>query len=221
MKVNIETTLPVVEAAQTGLSSSDWIAISSALIALIALCYSFYQGYLQRRHNELSSKPMLELAVANNTTILSIRNEGYGPAIVTEFTALIHGEAVDLMTDSGLHQFLDAAAVGVTEEFEYVRQLFLPGTVFGPGKEIVVVAIKTELSRESKSSLLHTLHSIPLSIKYKCIYDIEHTSTCNFSKAPIQPISAGHLPPSPSVPSVPNSGLKDPSSSNQGNAKTS
>ncbi|WP_329755016.1 hypothetical protein [Stenotrophomonas maltophilia] len=200
MKINIETVRPIQDATQTGLSSSDWIAISSAAIALIAFGYSVYQGYLQRRHNELSSKPMLELQISNSSTILSIRNEGFGPGILTDFTAFIQGEAVDLLTEQGMAKFLKSATAEIEEEYVYQMQHLLPNTVFGPGTDTDILSISTNLSDESTEKLLTNLEELPLSITYKCIYDIEHKNTCNFSKSPTPPNPSWHQGAAPHAP---------------------
>ncbi|MDN8643451.1 hypothetical protein Q0S19_03050 [Stenotrophomonas indicatrix] len=199
MKIHIETVRPIQDAAQAGLSSSDWIAISSAAIALIAFGYSVYQGYLQRRHNELSSKPMLELQISNSSTILSIRNEGFGPGILTHFNATIHGATVDLLTEEGMAKFFEAATAEIEESYVYQMQHLLPYTVFGPGKEMDILSISTDLSDESTEKLLASLEELPLSITYKCIYDIEHKNTCNFSKSPTPSNPSWHQGAAPST----------------------
>ncbi|EOV6311701.1 hypothetical protein ACN9RQ_004633 [Vibrio parahaemolyticus] len=70
------------------MESSDWIAISAAIIALFSSLAVIWQGFLSREYYRLSTKPHLTIERKSNfgapeTYILS--NDGLGPAIIEEF----------------------------------------------------------------------------------------------------------------------------------------
>jgi hypothetical protein len=68
----------------------DIIAICSAVVAVLALAATLWQGYLTRQHNRLSVRPLLvwhltrEATDEGMTVAYSIRNLGLGPAVVRE-----------------------------------------------------------------------------------------------------------------------------------------
>lgn len=52
-----------------GLIPGEAIALASLAVAVIALAVAIWQGYLQRRHYELSSMPCLEIYFGANSAI--------------------------------------------------------------------------------------------------------------------------------------------------------
>lgn len=177
------TSSPSLTASSTpSLSSTDWIALCSVVIALIALGYSVYQGILQRRHQILSAKPMLEFHVSNGDTLLLIRNEGFGPASIVSFIAEKDGQVIDMTTGSGIKQFVGAAIEGLGRDFRYVGTRFDSGTVFGIGKEISVVTARGHLSDASRRKISEGLSRLKLSISYKCIYGKTYSTEATFEQ---------------------------------------
>lgn len=80
---------------------TDWgvvTGISSAVIALCALVFSFYQGALTRKHNRLSFRPHLTTWRSANTEkgfySIEIINNGIGPAIIEEFIVSVDGKRI-------------------------------------------------------------------------------------------------------------------------------
>ncbi|HGM6414481.1 TPA: hypothetical protein ACKP8A_004435 [Stenotrophomonas maltophilia] len=206
------TSSPTLTTSSTlGLSSTDWIALSSAFIALIALVYSVYQGRLQRRHQILSAKPILEFHVSNGDTLLLIRNEGFGPASIVSFRAAKEGQVIDMTTGAGIKQFVALATSGINEDFRYERTRFDSGTVFGVGKEVSVVTSRDHLSDASRMKITENLSRLKLSISYKCIYGETYSTEATFEQV-VEADSAicaeGHPQQSATgtVPSVPKSG---------------
>lgn len=208
------TSSPSLTASSTlGLSSTDWIALSSAVIALIAFGYSVYQGRLQRRHQILSAKPMLEFHVSNGDTLLLIRNEGFGPASIVSFTAEKEGQVIDMTTGTGIKQFVESAMARFDEDFRYERTRFDSGTVFGVGKEVSVVIARDHLSDASRQKITEGLSSLKLLISYKCIYGETYSTEATFEQVvqadkayPRQRLPEQAAPGT--VPTVPKGGLE-------------
>ena len=71
---------------------SDYISLSSAIIALSAMGIAVWQGYLARKHNILSVTPNLQINTNSvDGILLSLLNNGLGPAVIESFK-IICGE---------------------------------------------------------------------------------------------------------------------------------
>ena len=69
--------------------ASDVVALSSIVIAVLALAVSVYQSMLTRQHNRRSVRPALQLRMrfrAGETAGLLLINAGIGPAVITGST---------------------------------------------------------------------------------------------------------------------------------------
>ena len=133
-----------------GLSSSDVIALSSAVIALCAFFATIWQGWLAHRHNRLSVRPLLVWHTARRNGSVSagirfsVRNLGLGPAVIRDrwFTrdgSRFHpvGLATDEVQDFAQHVF--------GSKLEYRLQQFgLPGrtAAIAPGAEVVLADLE-------------------------------------------------------------------------------
>lgn len=79
----IEKYIPIYYICESNFTFADAATI---LIAIIALLFSFQQGYYNRKHNSLTVKPILQLEVKlhKNKIGISIRNVGNGPSLKTK-----------------------------------------------------------------------------------------------------------------------------------------
>lgn len=92
-------------------------AHATALVAVIAVAFTFWQIRVAREHNRLSVRPRLvlwldstELGGHHATTVIA-KNLGLGPAYVTKIEYLFDGMAVDVR-DAGAVQDAMHAAFG-------------------------------------------------------------------------------------------------------------
>lgn len=60
----------------------------SLALSILALLATFYQAYLQRRHNEKSIKPLLQIDLMDNNGVLfvHVQNNGVGPMVVDKLS---------------------------------------------------------------------------------------------------------------------------------------
>lgn len=83
------------------INSSDVIALSAVVIAVCSLGVSIWQGYLARRHNQLSVKPYVylnwHLSHGDNVTC-QIKNDGLGTAFINSFKVEIDGVTHEILT---------------------------------------------------------------------------------------------------------------------------
>lgn len=85
------------------LSTSDWIAISSATIALCVFFATFWQARLSKKHAIMSIKPVLALSLieskesieSNSCEIFTnLENVGIGPAKIVSFDYYVNDKKV-------------------------------------------------------------------------------------------------------------------------------
>ncbi|MDB5802275.1 MAG: hypothetical protein JWL63_3214 [Rhodocyclales bacterium] len=72
-----------------GLQASDYIAISSALIALITFGATIWQAHIAHHHNRLSVMPRLVTTCGlrhGGSACLTVKNSGLGPALLMSCT---------------------------------------------------------------------------------------------------------------------------------------
>jgi hypothetical protein len=143
------------------------------IIALTAVAVSVWQGRLSQKqleialqHNKLTVRPYLELIKnidgSNDMLEINIANQGYGPAIVQEFT-LSYGDVVS----DGWNPVLDAA-----NENANIRQLYnySQGSVIAPGTERTMLRLKTP----------NVQKGMRVFIKYRSIYEELDSASINF-----------------------------------------
>lgn len=131
------------------MTNSDYIAIASAAIALLALFSTGWQAWIARHHNRLSVKPLLSwssnLAQTPNgfevTVMLS--NNGLGPAIVTERYFTLDG--LHFLHPAGPVSAIDVLAAKVLPDEWRCRVIAhgLPGvsTAILPGASHVIARL--------------------------------------------------------------------------------
>ena len=71
-----------------GALASAAAASLALLVSLISVCISVWAVLTERKHNELSTRPLAEITVADHESSLRVklRNHGVGPMIVTAVT---------------------------------------------------------------------------------------------------------------------------------------
>jgi hypothetical protein len=91
-------------------------AHATALVALIAVAFTFWQIRVAREHNRLSVRPRLVIWLDSSTepdghhaTTVIAKNLGLGPAYVTKVEYLFKGKAVDIRDANAVQQAMHAA----------------------------------------------------------------------------------------------------------------
>lgn len=91
-------------------------AHATALVAIIAVAFTFWQIRVAREHNRLSVRPRLVLWLdssteldGHHTTTVIAKNLGLGPAYVRKIEYLFNGTAVDVRDASAVQEAMHAA----------------------------------------------------------------------------------------------------------------
>jgi hypothetical protein len=83
------------------MDSNTIIAISSVIIALLALVTTIWQGLITRKHNCLSVKPIGDILANNFEDKIEVilENKGTGPLILKSFRAIVGYESKSNLID--------------------------------------------------------------------------------------------------------------------------
>jgi hypothetical protein len=158
--------------------ASDWIAISSGLIALIALITTLWQARLTREHNYLSSRPVLDIdsiSRPDKDIGVVIRNCGPGPAFVSSVTATFRKTQYSLMNAREFEAFLMALiASGVHFEDAVVSVPSGEGVIASGQDHQLFIINQKEHRQETCTKYRERMHEVRLEILYKSLYLLEY-----------------------------------------------
>ena len=95
----------------------DALSYSAAIIAVVALGVSIWQGYLTRHQNRLSVRPLLfafaDFTRGQKESGLILTNRGYGPALLNESSVYLEGEAKRAMTRETWQEVMRSGGMSV------------------------------------------------------------------------------------------------------------
>ena len=116
----------------TNPSSIDLMALGSLATAVCALVATIWQAAISRKHNRLSVRPVLTLYRQENDGVITVRNNGSGPAIIQSYQLYSGGKqvALDAMdgvlpTMSDLPELTPGVAIAVGESINLVKSVTL------------------------------------------------------------------------------------------------
>ena len=161
------------------LSNSDWIAVSSAIVAFCALAIAIWQGYLTRRHNVLSVRPYLEVVVTSSMLAKShlvLKNGGLGPAVLDLVQFVYKKKTIDIRTNASYTEFLKLLAL----DFGDVKaEWYVPDkhSIISPGESIQLLAVSSERDAlKLKKAFDAVLSVTSVVVEYKCMYGKNYRS---------------------------------------------
>lgn len=141
----------------TSASSSDLVALGSLATAVCALIATIWQAAISRKHNRLSVRPVLTLYRQENDGVITVRNNGSGPAIIKSYELY-----------AGCKQVALDAMEGVLPTISDLPEL-TPGAAIAPGESIDLVKSVTLLD----GSHVKPLEYLKFRIVYQSIYGEE------------------------------------------------
>jgi hypothetical protein len=162
---------------QTALTSSDWIAISSAAIAILAFFATAWQAWLAWVHNRLSVTPCITSNTDSTTTDnglevkLTVKNVGVGPALIDERYFEIDGQKFnpngqDLVVAVCTTVFGNAFKYHIAQNGMFGGKATLPS-----GAEIVIARLVFPgLTPDAKLAIMGASSRANFVVKYKSLY---------------------------------------------------
>lgn len=162
------------------LEPSDWISIAAVVIALSAMGVAIWQGYLSRKHNILSVRPRLQVHLdTRNGIVLTLQNQGLGPAIVKGFSITYGGKEIfNPKTDPFLKIFKALDVDPFEKGFQYEFHLPFEETTYVPGQNkrlLEIIPIKHTCDDLVLSKICE---GIKMKITYTSMYRDKDFSCC-------------------------------------------
>lgn len=147
------------------------IAMSAIIISIISLFVAVWSLYSQKKHNQLSVKPIAHFSKGDyeNQIFVRIKNYGLGPLIINKFEITRDNQLFKRLIDS--FDEIDTPFVWdtFTDDIE--------GRVLAPQKEFTLIQGSFEPEQNYiREEIRSLLSKTTLTIHYKCVYDKEQPS---------------------------------------------
>ena len=149
--------------------------IISICIASAALIITLYEVHATRRHNRLSVLPKLTFYGDEETDEfifqLRLKNEGLGPAIITDFEITLDGETIEGgASPTSWNIFLNKLNI---KKPSHIKTSFGPNTILGSGGCINVLCFDYMKNKNDKiflDNFKRRLSNIKFVCEYKSMY---------------------------------------------------
>ncbi|MBW8367817.1 MAG: hypothetical protein K0M70_08170 [Arenimonas sp.] len=166
--------------ADAPLTSSDIIAMSSAVIALCALGISIWQGYVTRQHNVLSARPIIELLACLGDPEkdgIILKNAGPGPAIVRGITLTSDRVRFNLFSEHEFKKLLSAWTEGLSPTPTFGTLHVDDNTIIASGESVQFLAVNPYTPMAQLFLRLEEkFGGMEIDVEYECLYGKKHTS---------------------------------------------
>ncbi|MDP5138737.1 hypothetical protein ORJ04_22585 [Rheinheimera baltica] len=151
------------------MSNSDIIALSAVIIAALALLSTLWQGYLTRKHNKLSVKPLLHLNLGTlNGLFIKLQSLGLGPALITKVVIISDGKRYENPSKDPYPEILSYLT---TANYKYLFNMPVVGSSYLPGSEINLLSLECEnFSFEQKKELEAFHEQLYFELHYTSFY---------------------------------------------------
>lgn len=144
------------------------IAFSAMFISLISLGVAICTLRTQRKHNQLSLRPVAYISKGDyeNNIFVRLNNYGSGPMFIDSFTIQNKIGEFKLLVDS----FGDIAGKITWDHF----MGSLDGRVLAPGKEFTLIECSFDQNNiDVRDEIRSYLASTILKLDYKCTYEVK------------------------------------------------
>jgi len=152
------------------MTTETLISLSAAAISLSAFGVALWQGYVTRKHNRLSVKPMLhfDLGMIGGDFVLQLKNTGVGPALITNWHVTFSDETIGDNPNQIAINLLDELEVG-----HLGGTVYLPGRkqAMAPGDAYIIMNINDVGSdHEVESRIRNDVQWLKVTFEYESIY---------------------------------------------------
>jgi hypothetical protein len=155
--------------------TSGYIAIASAVIALFAFALTLWQGFIVRKHNQLSVKPVLDFRWVNNHKkgiLCQLVNLGVGPAFLNKITYFVDDKEFHIKEKSdykSLFQMLD-----LNQQLHQIGITHLQmGAAVSIGQSLDLLDFcDSSVLKDDYELIVTKLRRLSIQVEYKCIYSL-------------------------------------------------
>ena len=154
------------------------IAGSAALIALAALGYSIYEGRLARAHARLSVRPRLDFSLrvspAFDLFALSVKNRGFGPAVISNHDYTANGKDRKLLREEEKVTTWDQLSAYISFPENLNWGYFPEGSLIQPGEEEELVGCTNGRYTPERAKLFRqAVRKLVITLEYHSLYQDE------------------------------------------------
>ncbi|HBG78575.1 MAG TPA: hypothetical protein DDW84_07020 [Phycisphaerales bacterium] len=155
----------------------DWqvlTGISSSIIALCALIFTIWQGFIVREHNQLSYRPYLLTWTSSDADkgiySVELMNNGLGPALIENFVLKVDGE---IISGDGTESVEKALRKLFPNHKYSSQQAFVSKGYSMPAKDkCTIVSVQFENPLPSREFVKNTINNRgDIEISYKSFYN--------------------------------------------------
>ena len=162
------------------LTNSEITALSSVFIAFFAFIVAILQGFITRKHNILSLRPLVsfhnKMALTKDIYI-GLSNHGVGPAIITSVYYFIDNDKYELKGGNDFQSLIER--IGLTDiNFNLECNLSVGNTVIpASGNSVLLNFLNVSCEHLDKTEINEKiLKALPtFIINYKCTYNKKYT----------------------------------------------
>lgn len=131
-----------------------------------------------RKHNKISSKPHIEVIFDQESNIkISLKNGGFGPALISKATAKLRGTEINLKKESDYLQLINLLAAP-PHSLNFSCYWLERNTVISAGEELNLLTINyTDSDEDILQVILHALDDLEILIEYRCLYEIHYQAS--------------------------------------------
>lgn len=152
---------------------SDYIALSSVVIALSAMSVAIWQSVLARRHNILSVQPRFQIHTNKIHGLKqTLQNNGLGPALIKN-VKISCGDKVYENPEHNVYEeiFKDLGFDPANHDFSYEYHIPHAGRSHAKGHDCRLLDIKP-ITAECSAEVLNKIHeTIKYEITYTSLYE--------------------------------------------------
>jgi hypothetical protein len=139
----------------TATATLDPVQAATLVVAVCALAVTVWQGVVTRKHNRLSVTPVLTLYRREIDGVITLKNNGTGPALIVSQEIYFRGEPLEEESfQKAIPHLVDSGHL-------------LPGAAIAPGDEVMLFKSATYLD----GSHIEVLEELRFRITYKSIYN--------------------------------------------------
>ena len=133
----------------------DPVQFAALVVAVCALAVTVWQGVVTRKHNRLSVTPVLTLYRREIDGIITVKNNGIGPALIISQEVYFKGEPLEEESfQKAIPNLVDSGHL-------------LPGAAIAPGDEVMLFKSAAYVD----GSHMEVLQELRFRITYKSIYN--------------------------------------------------
>lgn len=152
------------------MNTETYISITATAISLSAFGVAVWQGYLTRKHNRLSVKPMLHFntGIVGDDYVIELRNTGVGPAILKDCKITFNGNKIGDNPHHIIKNLFNKLGIEHLSGGAYIpgeNESMAPGD-----KHNIFKIYNLKYNEETKDRIINDILWLQIAIKYESIY---------------------------------------------------